>query len=119
MDARAAQLEDLSANVLERREVEKLRTVIAEVALGAIAGLHAVGAYQHAGGGVAHHEVVADDVEAIAVEACGVGVRKAFAEFAVEYLIAEALAGDEVVHILCERKAEERSRFSEAFAVFD
>ena len=119
VDACAAEFQDFSADILERREVEELLAVIAEIAFGAIAGLHAVGAYERASGGIVDHEVIADQVEAIAVEARGVGVHQALSEFAVEYFVTQALAGDEVVHILRQRKAKEGSGFCEAFAVFD
>jgi hypothetical protein len=46
------------------------------------------------------HEVVADNIEAVAVQAGCVGVQETFAELTVEYLVAEVLARDEVVDIL-------------------
>lgn len=119
VDACAAEFQDFAANVFERCEVEELLAVIAEIAFGAIAGLHAVGAYERASDGIVDHEVIADQVEAVAVEAGGVGVQEAFAELAVEYFVTQALAGDEVVHILRQGKAKERSGLCEAFAVFD
>ncbi len=71
MDACAAKFQDFSPDLLEWCEVEELLAVIAEIALGAIAGLHTVGADQGAGGGIVDHQVVADEVEAVLIEAGG------------------------------------------------
>ena len=105
--AGAAEFEDFSAQRFEWGEIEELLAVVAEVALGAIAGLHAVGADELVGGGVVDHEVVADQIEGVAVEAGAVGVEEAFAEFAVEDEVAEALAGLEILDRLREGETEQ------------
>ena len=69
MDAGPSQLQDFAAHRFERAEIEELLAVVAQVALGAIPALHAVGPGQFPRGSVIHHQVVADKIEAVAVEA--------------------------------------------------
>jgi hypothetical protein len=45
-------------------------------------------------GGVVHHQVVAEDVEAVVVESSCVRIHEALAQFAVKDQVAKALAGD-------------------------
>ena len=96
-----------------------MRAVVAEIALGAVAGLHAIGADERSGGGVMHHEMIADQVEAVAVQTRGVGILQTLSQFTVEDLIAEALAGDQVVHAFGEGETEQGSGFCEALAVLE
>jgi hypothetical protein len=107
VNAGPAKLEDFGAQIFERAEVEKFLAVIAKVALGAIAALHAVGAGELAGGGIMDHEVVADEVEAVAVETSARGTVQSLAELAIKNLVAEALAFDDVFERLGHADTEE------------
>jgi hypothetical protein len=107
MDAGSAEFEDFSAQIIERAEIEEFLAVIAEVALGAIAALHAVGAGEPAGGGIVDHEVVADKIEAVAVEAGPRGAVQSLAKLAIKNLIAQALAFDDVFERLGHPYTEE------------
>src|SRR6266568_589022 len=55
MHAGPPELENFSANLFEGRKVEELLAVIAEVAFGAIAALHAVSADKATGGDLTDH----------------------------------------------------------------
>src|SRR5260370_37882391 len=81
--------------------------IIAKVSLGAVAALHAVGAGEFARGRVVHHQVVADKVEAVAVEAGARGAVQPLPKLAIKYLIAQALAFDDVFQCLRHPHAEE------------
>jgi hypothetical protein len=107
VDAGPSQLQDFAAQALEGAEIKEFLAVIAEIALGAIAALHAVGAGQLAGGRVMHHQVVADKIEAVAVEASARGTVESFAKLAIKNLIAEALAFDDVFERLGHADTEE------------
>ena len=96
MDAGAAEFEDFGTDFFERSEVEKLFAVITEIAFCAKAALHAIGADEFSGSGVANEKMVADEIELIAVELSFGGAFEAFAEFAIENEIAEALAIEQV-----------------------
>ncbi len=65
-------------------EIEKLVAVVAEVALGGLAGLQAIGAHEAAGLEIADHQVVAKGVKGIDVEANTVGSGEPFLEFEVK-----------------------------------
>ena len=96
MDAGPAQFEDLASKSVEGGQVEELLAVVAEVALGAVAALHAVGSGQLISDGIVHHQVVADEIEAVAVQSCLGGGVQSLPQLAVENQITQPLALDNV-----------------------
>ena len=107
MNTGAAKLENLAADFLERRKVKKAFAVIAEIAFGAIATLHAIGADKFSGAGVVDHQMVADEIETVAIEAGLPRSVQAFAKLTVEDKIAKTLALDDIVEGLRQTHAEE------------
>jgi hypothetical protein len=96
MDASAAQLEHLRANPFVWREIKKLLAVIPEIPLGAETALHAVCANQLTSANIPDHQLVADEIVAIAIEAEAGGAVQTLAELAIKNQVAETLAGDQV-----------------------
>jgi len=92
VDAGAAQLENFSANGFVNGKIKELIAVVAEIEAGDLAGLEAVGADEFAGFEVADHEMVAERVEGVDIEAGTVGSRETFAQFEVKDVVAETLA---------------------------
>jgi hypothetical protein len=119
MYARAAQLQYLAAYGLERTEVEELLAVIAEIAFGAVPGLHPVRADQPARRNVANHQVIADPVKPVAVQATTVGVRQTLAHFAIEHQVSQALAFRQVGHRLRERNMKQGAGRDRTVAVLN
>jgi hypothetical protein len=107
VDASPAQLENLSANLLERAKIKKFFAVIAKIALGAVSALHAIGADQLPGGGIADHQMVTDEIELVAVQTCLCGIGQPFSQFAIEDQKTEALAFDQIVQVLGQPHAKE------------
>ncbi len=99
MDTSPAQFKNLSADCFERAEVEEFLTVVAEVAFGAVSALHAVGSGQPSGGHVLHHQMVADEieaVEAVAVQSYFGGGVQSLPQLAIKNQITQPLALDNV-----------------------
>lgn len=69
MFTRAAEPENLLANSFKLREIEKLLAVISEISFDAEATLQAIGPDQFAGAAIANHQMVADEIVAVAIEA--------------------------------------------------
>lgn len=65
---------------------------------------------------VSNHQMVADEIELVAVEAGSGGNVQAFTQFTIEDQIAEALAGDEIVEAFRHSDAKERSGGEGIFA---
>ncbi len=78
VDAGPAQFENFAANAFERAEIKELLAEVAEVSLGAIPALHPIRSSQCARGSVVHHQVVADKIKAITIEACPRGTLQPF-----------------------------------------
>ena len=108
VDAGAAEFEHLLADGVVRREIEKLIAVVAEIGGGGFTGLQAISADKFGGFEVADHEVVAEGIEGIDVQAGTFGGGEAFAEFEIEDEKAKALALLEIPRRLRERNTEER-----------
>src|SRR5580704_3033410 len=96
MHTSAAELENLLANSFKRREIEKLLAVISEIPFGAEATLHAIGPDQLARTGFANHQMVADEIVAVAIEAHACGGSQPFAQLAVKDQIAQTLAIEQI-----------------------
>lgn len=109
MHTSAAEFEDFIPNLLEGRKIEESFPVIAQISFGAVAGLHSVGSDQLARARIVNHQVIADEVELVAVEAGSRGGVKPFAQFTIEDQVTQALAGDEVVERFGQSDAKERS----------
>ena len=109
VDAGAAELEEFFANGIVGCEIEKLVAVVAEILGGGFAGLQAIGADELGGFEIADHEVVAEGIEGIDVQAGALGGGEAFAKFEIEDEIAEALALLQIFGRLRERDAKEGS----------
>lgn len=109
VDAGAAELEDFFAHRIVGGEIEELIAVIAEILRGGFPGLQAIGADELAGFQIADHEVVAEGVEGIDVQAGAFGGGEAFAQFEIEDEIAEALALLQILRGLREGDPEEGS----------
>src|SRR5580693_5351223 len=100
MYASAAELENLLANYFKRCEIEKLLAIISEISFGAEATLHAIGPDQFAGEGIANHQMVADEIVAVAIEADRAGACQPLAQLAIKDQIAQALAIDQILERL-------------------
>ena len=98
MNAGAAEFEDFPAERFVRGKIKNLFAVVAQVAFGAVAGLHAVGADEFVRDGVVNHQVIADEIEFVAVESPAVGGGESFPEFTIEDQITQALAFDDIFH---------------------
>src|SRR6266481_5220572 len=68
----------------------------AEVALGAVSALHAVGSGQPSGARVLHHQMVADEIEAVAVQSYFGGGVQSLLQLAIKNQITQPLALDNV-----------------------
>ena len=88
-----AQLQNLAAHPFIRREIELLIGVVAEVLRRRRAGLHTVGADDALVCFVLYQQVLAEEIEVVGIEACFVGRLKAFAQFDIEDLEAQAASG--------------------------
>ena len=107
--AGAAEFEHFVADGIVGSEIEKLIAVIAEIGGGSVAGLQAIGADELGGFQVADHEVVAEGIEGIDVQAGALGGGEAFAEFKIKDEIAKALALLEILGGLRKGDAEKGS----------
>lgn len=92
VDAGAAELEHLLAHGIIYGEVEKLIAVVAEIALGGLSGLQPIGPYEFARLEVADHQVVAEGVKRIDIEAGAIGSGKALVKLKVKNEVTKALA---------------------------
>ena len=108
VDAGTPKFENFRTDAFERPEVEKPFTVIPEVSFGAIAALHAIGSDEHARACVGDHQMVADEIELVAIEAGSHRNVEAFAQLAIEDQVAQALAGDQIVKAFRQPHPEER-----------
>ena len=97
VDAGPAEFENFRADAFKRPKVEEFFAVIAEVAFGAVAGLHAVSADKEARACVSDHQMVADEIELVAIEAGSRGDVQAFSQLTIEDQVAQPLAGDQVI----------------------
>jgi hypothetical protein len=109
VDAGAAEFQHLLADGVVGREIEKLIAVVAEIGGGGVPGLQAIGADKFGSVEVADHEVVAEGIEGIDVQAGTFGGGEPFAKFKIEDEIAKALALLEILRRLRERNTEKRS----------
>lgn len=92
VDAGAAELEHLLADGIIYGEIEKLIAVVAEIALGGLSGLQTIGPYEFARLEVADHQMVAEGVKGVDIEAGAIGSGKALVKFKVKNEVTKALA---------------------------
>src|SRR5437899_1860389 len=107
--AGAAEFKHFTAIGFVDGKIEDLVAVVAEVFAGDFASLKAIGADEFAGLKICDHQVVAENVERIDVEALAVGSGEAFAEFFIEDGVTQALASDEMLWSLSESDSEQGS----------
>lgn len=100
INRRSAQFEYLVADALEGSKFKLLGTVIAKPCSGGKPRLHAVGAYHPAVFLVFDDQMIANRIEAIAVESRRVRGRQAFSQLDVEYVETEAAGGEAIVPVL-------------------
>src|SRR5580698_9197932 len=96
MHARPPELQNFFANPLIRRELEELLAVISKISLCAETALHAISSHQFSKTGIADHQMVADEIITIAVEADASRTVQPLAKLAIKDQIAQALAIDQV-----------------------
>src|SRR5260370_5895169 len=68
MHARSSELKHFRANPFKGSEIEKLLAVISEISFCAETALHPVSPDQLARAGIADHQMVADEITAVAIE---------------------------------------------------
>ena len=86
--------ENFAAYGIVRGKIEKLVAVVAQVPASHFSRLQPVGADEPAGFEVANHEVVAERVKGVDIEAGSIGGGKSLAKFEIKDVVAEALAFD-------------------------
>jgi hypothetical protein len=107
MDAGSSKLEDFSAHLFEWAEIEEFLAIVAEISFSAIAALHAIRSGQFPRGCVMHHQVVADKIEAVAIETSPGRTVESLPKLAIKNQIAQPLALDDIFECLCHPHAKE------------
>src|SRR6202008_3693499 len=92
VNAGAPKLEHLLAHGIIYGEIKKLIAVIAEMALGGLSGLQTIGPHEFARLKVADHQVVAEGVKRVDIEARAIGSGQALVKFKVKNEVTKALA---------------------------
>ncbi len=96
MDAGPSELQDFAAHRFERAEIKEFFAVVAQIPFSTIPALHAVRSGELPGGRVMHHQVVADEIEPVAVQPRPGRAVQPFTKFAIENQIAQPLACDDI-----------------------
>jgi hypothetical protein len=109
VNAGAAEFEEFAADRFVDGEVEDLIAVVTKIAAGDVTGLQAIGADEFARLDVTNHEVIAEGIERVDIEAGALAGGETFAEFEIKDVEAEALAFDQVFRRSRETDAEEGS----------
>src|SRR5260370_15017402 len=102
-----SKLQNLAGDFFERAEIKKFLAVVTEVSSGAVPALHTVRSCQLPGGRVTHHQVVADKIEAVAVEPCTGRAVEPLSKLAIKNQIAQPLAFDDIFQRLCRPHPQE------------
>ncbi len=100
MNAGAAQFYQLGAERFERAKIKFLRAIIAKTVPRPIARLETVRPDDFPGRKMFDHQMIADQIESIGIEACVGGLHESLVQLYIEYDITQNLRGAKVIGVV-------------------
>lgn len=100
MHARSSELENLATNLFERRKIKKSFAVIAKISFRTVSALHPIGSHKFTRGGIAHHQMITDEIKRVTIQP---GLRRSiqsFSDLAFENEVTQALAFGQILEVL-------------------